>query len=105
RASRPHSAKCGRDARAPKSRLLSRCLTFAAAVTTAYAASFAWQTATPESHGFVSARLDQFRDHLVAHKTKIFLLIHDDRIIYEWYGPDFSATKPHYCASMAKALV
>jgi len=71
----------------------------------AHAVPFTWQTATPESHGFSSAKLDHLRHELVAHKTKIFLLIHDDRIIYEWYGPEQSVTKPHYTASMAKALV
>ena len=29
----------------------------------------------------------------------------DDRIVYEWYSPDLSAAKPHFTASMAKALV
>ena len=69
------------------------------------AATFEWKTETPEHHGFTTAKLDALRDQLVAHKTKIFLLVHDDRIIYEWYGPEQSATKPHYTASMAKALV
>src|SRR3954468_16611472 len=50
------------------------------------AATFEWKTETPEQHGFSTAKLDALRDQLVAHKTKIFLLIHDDRIIYEWYG-------------------
>src|SRR4051812_27971121 len=73
-------------------RLNGRCYlaVMAMMASSAIAAPFIWQTATPESHGLMSAELDRFRDHLVAHKTKIFLLIHDDRIIYEWYGPDYS---------------
>lgn len=66
---------------------------------------FAWQTATPESVGWSSTRLDAFRDHLAKHNTASFLLVRDDRIVYEWYAPNHSATKRHYSASMAKALV
>lgn len=69
------------------------------------AAGFEWKTETPEQHGFSTARLDALREQLAAHHTKIFLLIHDDRIIYEWYGEGQAVTKPHYTASMAKALV
>jgi CubicO group peptidase (beta-lactamase class C family) len=50
-------------------------------------------------------KLDALRDQLAARATKAFLLVHDDRIIYEWYSADHSATKPHFTASMAKALV
>src|SRR5688572_19124962 len=66
---------------------------------------FQWQTATPESHALSTAKLDDLRDHLAARATKAFLLVHDDRIVYEWYSADHSATKPHFTASMAKALV
>lgn len=69
------------------------------------ATPFLWQTASPESRGFSTAKLDALRDHLRAHATKAFLLVVDDRIIYEWYAPDHAASKPHYTASMAKALV
>jgi CubicO group peptidase (beta-lactamase class C family) len=69
------------------------------------AAPFAWESATPESRGLSSARLDSLRDQLVAHATKALLIVRDDRIVYEWYAPDHSATKLHFTASMAKALV
>jgi CubicO group peptidase (beta-lactamase class C family) len=74
-------------------------------VTVRAAPAFEWKTATPEQRGFSSAKLDALRDHLAAHKTSAFLLIHDDRIIYEWYSANQSATKTHSGASMAKALV
>ena len=69
------------------------------------AAPFEWKTETPEQHGFSTQKLDALREELATHKTRILLVVHDDRIIYEWYGAGQSATKPHYTASMAKALV
>lgn len=68
-------------------------------------AAFEWQSAAPESRGLSASKLDGLRDHLAAHATKAFLLVRDDRIVHEWYSADHSATKTHYTASMAKALV
>lgn len=67
--------------------------------------AFEWQAATPESRGLSSAKLDALRDQLAGRATKAFLLIQDDRIVYEWYSAGHSATQPHFTASMAKALV
>ncbi|MEX2299486.1 MAG: serine hydrolase domain-containing protein, partial [Bryobacterales bacterium] len=64
-----------------------------------------WLTATPQSKGFDSAKLDAARDVLAARNTKNFLVIRQNRIVYEWYAADAAATKPHYTASLAKALV
>ncbi|HWA87119.1 MAG TPA: serine hydrolase [Opitutus sp.] len=77
----------------------------ALAVTTIPGRAFEWQTATPESRGFSSAKIDAFEHLLAAHGTQAFLLIDDDHIIGEWYSADFSAKKLHYTASMAKAVV
>jgi CubicO group peptidase (beta-lactamase class C family) len=66
---------------------------------------FAWETATPESQGMSSAKLDALREALAAHGTKAFLVVRNDKIVCEWYAPDHSATKPHFTASLAKALV
>ncbi len=66
---------------------------------------FAWRADAPEAHDLATVRLAALRDHLAAHGTKAFLLVRDDRIVYEWYSADHSATKTHYSASMAKALV
>jgi len=52
-----------------------------------------------------SQKLDAARDVLSEKGTKTFLVIRNDRIIYEWYAPDFGPEKKHYTASMAKALV
>jgi CubicO group peptidase (beta-lactamase class C family) len=66
---------------------------------------FEWQTATPESQGMSTARLDALRDELTKRKTKAFLVVRNDRIVYEWYSADHGPTKPHGTASLAKALV
>ncbi|MDO8539180.1 MAG: serine hydrolase [Opitutaceae bacterium] len=76
-----------------------------AATPVLHAATFEWQTATPESTAVSTAKLDAVRELLAAHATKAFLVVRDDRIIYEWYSTGHSATKPHFTASMAKALV
>jgi CubicO group peptidase (beta-lactamase class C family) len=71
----------------------------------AAAAPFEWQIATPESQGMSSQRLDALKDRLASNQTKVFLVVRNDKIVCEWYAPGFSAGKPHYTASMAKALV
>jgi CubicO group peptidase (beta-lactamase class C family) len=68
-------------------------------------ANFEWGTASPERAGFSAERLDALRDELAAHSTKAFLLVRDDKIVYEWYAPGHSATIKHGAASMSKALL
>jgi CubicO group peptidase (beta-lactamase class C family) len=63
-----------------------------------------WLTAPPESKGFDKAKLDAARDVLAARNTKNFLVIRQNRIVYEWYAGDAGPDKPHYTASLAKAL-
>jgi len=65
---------------------------------------FTWQTATPESQGLDTAKLDAMWSRLRARKTAAFLLIRNDRIVYERYV-SLSRNKKHYTASMAKGLV
>ena len=52
-----------------------------------------------------SARLVALKERLAAKNTKSLLIIRNDAIVYEWYSPDHAASKPHYTASMAKAIV
>jgi CubicO group peptidase (beta-lactamase class C family) len=66
---------------------------------------FEWQIATPESQGMSAAKLDDLRDDLARRKTRAFLVVRNDRIVYEWYAPDHGAAKTHGTASLAKALV
>lgn len=64
-----------------------------------------WLDATPESQGMSSARLEALWLELGGRNTKTFLVIRNDRIVFERYAPGFDRTKPHYTASLAKALV
>ena len=64
-----------------------------------------WQTATPESQGMSQEKLDALKDELVRRKTTVFLVIRNDRIVYEWYAPGHGPTKQQGTASLAKALV
>ena len=66
---------------------------------------FVWQKVSPESEGMSSSELDAMRDSLAARGTKTLLIVRHDKIVYEWYAPDFNADKRHYTASLAKALV
>jgi CubicO group peptidase (beta-lactamase class C family) len=63
-----------------------------------------WPTATQESQGMSSARLDLIKDRLAAKKTRAFLVVRNDHLVYEWYGPGVTATTKQGTASLAKAL-
>src|SRR5688572_851949 len=111
---RPRGALSMRNstmARKPLLTSIAQAMTFCAVSIAAYgvaraqAVSFEWLAEAPENHGLTSGKLDALRDHLASHATKAFLLVRDDRIVYEWYSAGHSATKPHFTASMAKALV
>ena len=69
------------------------------------APSFEWQTAEPASQGMSAERLESLRASLAEHKSKALVVIRNDRIVMEWYAEGHAATKTHYTASMAKALV
>lgn len=69
------------------------------------AGGFEWQSVTPASRGLSAAKLEALRDELAQRGTKALLLVRDDGIVHEWYSSDHAATKPHYTASMAKAIV
>jgi CubicO group peptidase (beta-lactamase class C family) len=71
----------------------------------ARAAPFAWLAATPESQGLSGKKLKALRAGLAAKGTKALLIIRNDHVVCEWYAPGHSAEKPHYTASLAKALV
>ena len=67
--------------------------------------SWEWAAATPESQGMVAARLDTAWAELKQRRSTAFLVIRHDRIVFERYADGYSRTRPHYTASMAKALV
>jgi CubicO group peptidase (beta-lactamase class C family) len=71
----------------------------------AWGEPFEWQAAAPESQGMSAEKLDRLKESLAARKSKALLVIRNDRVVYEWYAEGHGATKVHYTASMAKALV
>ena len=52
------------------------------------AGGFTWQTASLESQGMSSSRLNAMRDVLADRGSKSFLVVRNDKIVYEWYAPD-----------------
>src|SRR5262249_34253946 len=69
------------------------------------AADFSWATVTPAQEGFSETRLNAAKDRLAAHKTRAFLVLRHDRIVYEWYAPGSGPETLQGTASLAKALV
>ncbi len=69
------------------------------------ALAFEWESASPESQGMSGAQLEAMARGLRAHRTKTLLVIRHDKIVYEWYATGCGRNKPHYTASLAKALV
>jgi len=63
-----------------------------------------WLNGTPESQGMSSARLDAIKERLAAKKTRAFLVVRNDHLVYEWYAPGLTATNKQGTASLAKAL-
>jgi CubicO group peptidase (beta-lactamase class C family) len=64
-----------------------------------------WLIATPESQGMSSLQLDLIKERLAAKKTRAFLVLRNDHIVYEWYAPGVTAAAKQGTASLAKALV
>src|SRR6516162_4215203 len=69
------------------------------------AKTWAWTTASPESQGMDPAALESAWAALKDRSTTALLVIRHDRIVFERYATGFDRTKPHFTASMAKALV
>ena len=67
--------------------------------------AFEWETAASESQGMSRDKLDAIQALLERKRTTAFLVIRNDKIVYEWYAADNGPTKPHGIASPAKALV
>jgi CubicO group peptidase (beta-lactamase class C family) len=67
--------------------------------------AFEWSTATPESQGMSSAKLNAMKGNLAARKTTGLLIIRNDKIVYEWYAEGNTAATKHFTASMSKAIV
>jgi CubicO group peptidase (beta-lactamase class C family) len=66
---------------------------------------FEWQTAPPAHAGLDAERLRTLQDDLARRGTKALLVARHDRIVWEWYAEGHGPDRPHYTASLAKALV
>jgi CubicO group peptidase (beta-lactamase class C family) len=64
-----------------------------------------WATASPQSQAMAAVRLEAAWANLRSRNTTAFLVIRNDRIVFEKYAPGYSRIKPHGTASLAKALV
>lgn len=69
------------------------------------AVAFEWHKSSPEDQGMDGARLEEMRKSLAEHRTTGLLVIRNDTIVCEWYQEGYGEDKPHYTASMAKAIV
>jgi CubicO group peptidase (beta-lactamase class C family) len=65
----------------------------------------AWSSASPESEGIVSEALEELWDQLQQRQTRAWVVIRNDRLIFERYTEGWRRDRPHYTASLAKALV
>ncbi|MDP8243342.1 MAG: serine hydrolase [Candidatus Hinthialibacter antarcticus] len=68
-------------------------------------AVFDWMPALPEAQGFTQQGVERLVETLRERDTKCLLIVRNDKVVCEWYAPDFGPHKKHYSASLAKALV
>ncbi|MBE0568291.1 MAG: hypothetical protein IH577_01260, partial [Deltaproteobacteria bacterium] len=64
---------------------------------------FTWGVAAPGSQGLDTAKLDSMWATLQSKSTSAFLVIRNDRIVYEKYV-SMNRNQKHYTASMVKGL-
>ena len=74
-------------------------------VASATAQPFEWRTASPPSQGMSAARLDALKEELAKRKTHAFLVVRNDRIVFEWYAAGHGPDKKHGVASLSKPTV
>src|ERR1043165_762651 len=76
----------------------------AANAQSAPAPAWDWAISTPEKERMFADRLESFWKELQQRQSKAFLVIRHDKIVFERYAADHNAQKPHYTASLAKAV-
>jgi len=64
-----------------------------------------WRSSTPESQGMSKEKLDALKEELASRKTRAFLVIRNDKIVYEWYAAGHGPNKKHGAASLSKPTV
>ncbi len=70
-----------------------------------YAGDFDWSSASPREVGLSEEAILSMLENLKHHSTDSVLVARHDRICCEWYSDKSGPNKPHYTASLAKALV
>jgi CubicO group peptidase (beta-lactamase class C family) len=66
---------------------------------------FEWPSASPEREGVSKEKLDALKDDLAKRRTRALLIVHNDKIVYEWYATGHGPDKKHGAASLSKAAV
>jgi len=66
---------------------------------------FEWERASPETQGMDGEKLDAMWRELEKRRTRVLLIVRNDRIVYEKYAGGWHEKRKHYTASLAKALV
>jgi CubicO group peptidase (beta-lactamase class C family) len=69
------------------------------------AGQFEWSSAAPREAGLSDEGLRKMVEILRQHSTAGLLIVRRDRIACEWYSEKSGPNRPHYTASLAKALV
>ncbi len=67
--------------------------------------NISWEKTSPEKIGLSKDSFSDFEKKLAARKTKGFLIIKDDKIIYEWYAKGYHYNDKFGVASLSKATV
>lgn len=57
----------------------------AASISAPMNGSYGWETASPQSQGMDGERLTRLKNDLAQSDTDAFLVVRNDRIVYEWY--------------------
>jgi CubicO group peptidase (beta-lactamase class C family) len=71
---------------------------------TVHAGQFEWSSAPPHEVGLSDEGIGRMLENLRNHSTDALLVVRHDRICSEWYSERAGPDRPHYTASLAKAL-
>lgn len=66
---------------------------------------FDFQTAEPESFGIDANLLQEQADEMFRRGTEAYMIVYNDKVVFERYLPDWDRYKPHGTASAAKGIM
>ena len=64
-----------------------------------------WEKASAESRGLDGSLLEALKDDLAAKETHAFLVVRNNKIVYEWYARGHGSWRLESAASLSKSLV